>query len=58
MDHRAAEDAERINAGGHEVLRYVGGALSPEMQTPKLAWLSRTKPETFAKAAHFLGLTD
>jgi D-ribulokinase len=58
MDHRAAEDAERINAGGHEVLRYVGGALSPEMQTPKLAWLSRAKPETFAKAAHFLGLTD
>jgi FGGY-family pentulose kinase/HAD superfamily hydrolase (TIGR01509 family) len=58
MDHRAAEDAERINAGGHEVLRYVGGALSPEMQTPKIAWLSRTKPETFAKAAHFLGLTD
>ncbi len=58
MDHRAAEDAERINAGGHEVLRYVGGALSPEMQTPKLAWLSRTKPETFAKAAHCLGLTD
>ena len=58
MDHRAAEDAERINAGGHEVLRYVGGALSPEMQTPKLAWLSRTKPETFTRAAHFLGLTD
>src|SRR5271165_1489806 len=58
MDHRAAEDAERINEGGHEVLRYVGGALSPEMQTPKLVWLKRTKPETFARAAHFLGLTD
>ncbi len=58
MDHRADEDAKRINAGGHEVLRYVGGALSPEMQTPKLAWLRRTKPETFARAAHFLGLTD
>ena len=58
MDHRAAEDAERINAAGHESLRYVGRALSPEMQTPKLAWLSRMKPETFAKAAHFLGLTD
>ena len=58
MDHRAAEDAERINAGGHDVLRYAGGALSPEMQTPKLAWLSRMKPETFARAAHFLGLTD
>ena len=32
--------------------------MSPEMQTPKLAWLARMKPETFARAAHFLGLTD
>ena len=24
MDHRAIDDAERINAGGHEALRYVG----------------------------------
>ena len=58
MDHRAAEDAERINSSGHDVLRYFGGALSPEMQTPKLVWLARAKPETFAEAAHFLGLTD
>jgi D-ribulokinase len=58
MDHRAAADAERINAAGHEALRYVGGALSPEMQTPKLAWLNRVKPQTFARARHFLGLTD
>jgi D-ribulokinase len=58
MDHRAAGDAERINSSLHEVLRHAGGALSPEMQTPKLAWLSRTKPATSARAAHFLGLTD
>jgi D-ribulokinase len=58
MDHRAAEDAERMTAAGHEVLRYLGGAMSPEMQPPKLAWLARVKPETFGKAAHFVGLTD
>jgi D-ribulokinase len=58
MDHRAAEDAGRINAAGHEVLRYSGGALSPEMQTPKLVWLARSRPETFARSAHFLALTD
>jgi D-ribulokinase len=58
MDHRAAEDAARINAAGHGVLRYAGGALSPEMQAPKLVWLARAKPEIFARAAHFLGLTD
>ena len=58
MDHRAAAEAARINAAGHEVLRYFGGALSPEMQTPKLVWLARSKSETFARSAHFLGLTD
>ncbi len=58
MDHRAVEDADRINAGGHDVLRYVGGRISPEMQTPKLAWLARRKPETIARAGHFFNLTD
>ena len=58
MDHRAAADAERINGGRHEVLRYVGGKISPEMHAPKLAWLARCMPETIAKAGHFLDLTD
>jgi D-ribulokinase len=58
MDHRAVDDAERINANGHETLRYVGGKISPEMQTPKLAWLARRKPETIAKVGHFFDLTD
>jgi D-ribulokinase len=58
MDHRAAADADRINAGGHETLRYVGGKISPEMHAPKLAWLARRKPETIAKAGHVFDLTD
>ena len=58
MDHRAVDDAERINAGGHEALRYVGGKISPEMHAPKLAWLARCKPETIANAGHFFDLTD
>ena len=58
MDHRAVDDSERINAGGHEVLRYVGGKISPEMHAPKLAWLARCKPETIGAAGHFFDLTD
>src|ERR1700685_543322 len=58
MDHRAVDDSERINAGGHEALRYVGGKISPEMHAPKLAWLARCKPETISAAGHVFDLTD
>jgi ribulose kinase len=46
MDHRAASQAEEITATGHEVLRYGGGAVFPEMQSPKLLWLKTHLPET------------
>ena len=39
MDHRAMDQTARINATKHKVLDYVGGQVSPEMQTPKLLWL-------------------
>lgn len=58
MDHRAIVQAERINATRHEVLRYVGGVISPEMQSPKLLWLKENAPETWGRAARFLDLPD
>lgn len=58
MDHRAIGEAEEINEKGHEVLKYVGNTISPEMETPKLLWLKRNKPETWEKAAKFFDLAD
>ena len=57
MDHRAMKEAAEINAGGHDPLRFVGGIISPEMEPPKLMWLARHVPETFARA-RFFDLTD
>ena len=58
MDHRAMDQSSRINATGHAVLKYVGGVISPEMQTPKLLWLKETLPKTWQRAAHFFDLPD
>ena len=58
MDHRAAAQADRINAGGYDVLRYVGGRISLEMQTPKLLWLRESLPGTWRRAALFFDLPD
>ncbi len=58
MDHRAIAQAEAINRSGHDVLRYVGGSISPEMELPKLLWLKQHLPEAFASAARFLDLPD
>lgn len=57
-DHRALEETRDINNGGHDVLRYVGGTMSPEMETPKLLWLKRHLPGIYEKAAHFFDLPD
>ena len=58
MDHRATAEAALINAGGHKVLDYVGGRISPEMETPKLLWLATHRPATFAQAWQFFDLAD
>lgn len=39
MDHRAGQEAETINSTKHELLKFVGGQVSLEMEIPKLLWL-------------------
>jgi len=58
MDHRALAEAELINATGADVLRYVGGIISPEMEMPKLHWLKHHLPDSWQRAAWFWDLPD
>ena len=58
MDHRAIGEAREINDTQDEVLRYVGGSISPEMEMPKLLWLKRHLRASFDAAGHFFDLAD
>ncbi|CAH0554551.1 unnamed protein product [Brassicogethes aeneus] len=59
LDHRAVEEAESINKKNHPVLQYVGGKISPEMETPKLMWLKKNlNKECWSKAGYFFDLPD
>jgi D-ribulokinase len=58
MDHRAMTEARAVNDTQDDVLRYVGGSISPEMEIPKLLWLKRHLPSTYNSAGHFFDLAD
>jgi D-ribulokinase len=58
MDHRATAETREVNETHDDVLRYVGGSISPEMEIPKLLWLKRHLPSTYHSAGHFFDLAD
>ena len=59
LDHRAFDEAEFINSLKHPVLKYVGGKISLEMETPKLLWLKKNlKEQCWKKAGYFFDLPD
>lgn len=57
-DHRAIAEADECTASGAGVLDFVGSAVSPEMQVPKLMWVKKHLPETWAASAGIFDLAD
>ena len=58
MDHRAKKEADEINSKKHEVLKYVGGKISLEMEIPKILWLKRNIPNSYKRVHQFFDLAD
>ncbi|KAG8924378.1 hypothetical protein FRC02_010468 [Tulasnella sp. 418] len=57
-DHRAEAEAALINETGSEVLEYVGGTMSLEMEIPKILWLKRHMPADKFASCQFFDLPD
>ncbi|KAI0198707.1 Nup93/Nic96-domain-containing protein [Astrocystis sublimbata] len=58
LDHRPVEETEKINATGHNLLRYVGGKMSIEMEIPKVLWLKNNMPPELFDRCKFYDLAD
>jgi FGGY-family pentulose kinase len=58
LDHRAMREAAECTATGDPVLETLGGVMSPEMQIPKLMWLQRHAPRSWAGLGAALDLAD
>jgi len=58
LDHRALEEADFCTATGHAVLEHSGQFMSPEMEMPKLMWLKKNLPQSWARSGYFFDLAD
>ncbi|XP_048514094.1 FGGY carbohydrate kinase domain-containing protein isoform X2 [Athalia rosae] len=58
MDHRAELEANFINDTKDEILRYVGGKISLEMETPKMLWIKQNLPDSWYRAKLLFDLPD
>ncbi|KAI0181443.1 Nup93/Nic96-domain-containing protein [Hypoxylon sp. FL1284] len=58
LDHRPVEETDKINATGHNLLRYVGGKMSIEMEIPKVLWLKNNMPKELFERCKFYDLGD
>ncbi len=58
LDHRPMEETAKINATKHNLLRYVGGTMSVEMEVPKVLWLKNNMPKELFDRCKFYDLAD
>lgn len=58
LDHRALAEADFCTATKHQVLEHSGQFMSPEMEMPKLMWLKKNLPQSWAMAGYFFDLAD
>jgi len=58
LDHRPEKETDKINATNHNLLRYVGGKMSIEMEMPKILWLKNNMPKELFDSLKFYDLTD
>ncbi|KIV89959.1 hypothetical protein B0A52_01594 [Exophiala mesophila] len=58
LDHRPVEETKKINNTKHNLLRYVGGTMSIEMEIPKVLWLKNNMPKELFDRCKFYDLTD
>ncbi|KAG8981917.1 hypothetical protein FRC05_000059 [Tulasnella sp. 425] len=57
-DHRAEKEANLINSTGSDVLKFVGGTMSLEMEIPKILWLKKHMPADKFARCQFFDLPD
>jgi len=57
-DMRATEEAQIVSAAGAELEARLGYRFSPAFALPKLLWVQRHEPHTFAATARFLHAAD
>ena len=58
MDNRAVDQADRINATKHPVLRYCGDADSPEWMIPKVLWIKENQKDIYNRSYKIIEQLD
>lgn len=58
MDNRAVDQADRINATKHPVLKYCGDADSPEWMIPKVLWIKENQKDIYNRSYKIIEQLD